>query len=66
MNVNICSEFRNSIHNEKIYNKPAFYDLIKLKGSFEIRNINLTKQIFHNLELIKEDYYESKLIEYYG
>jgi len=51
---------------EIIYNKPAIYDVKQLEGSFKITNIDLINQIFNELELIKEDYYEIKLKEYYG
>jgi hypothetical protein len=51
---------------EKIYSKRAIYELKQINGSFKIDNSDLINQIFHKLGLIKLDFFESKLKEYYG
>jgi len=51
---------------EQIHNKSAIYEIEKINGSFIINNSDLVNQIFHKLNLIKPDFFESKLKKYYG
>tara|TARA_X000001036_G_C20678300_1_gene805010 strand:+ start:113 stop:790 length:678 start_codon:yes stop_codon:yes gene_type:complete len=50
---------------EKIHNKKAIFDIIKIDGFLKIKNKKLIN-IYSKLDLISPDYYESKLDQYYG